>query len=312
MISIIAPVFNTKEQLPEMVESVLKQTCGDWELILVDDGSTDGCVQMCDGYAASDSRIRVVHQKNQGLSAARNTGLSIASGDYLQFLDSDDWLSPDALETLLDTISGSDADMVIFDVVYEWPDNSMRERQSIAPGIYEPELILKRLAEPSIPPYAANKFCRKSLYDGVFFPVGEKWEDVATVIYPVSRAEKIAVIDRALYHYRQRDEAITKQAMKDRSIHKWRFLQYTKRYEFLKANYPQIAEVARGSLVRCGIMYYSFCLRGREDKAERKRVLSIISSPEMDSGLSNTRDRLAWRAFCICPGLTAFLIRLRG
>ncbi len=311
LVTVIMPVYNVLSLLPEAVESVLRQTCPDWELILIDDGSTDGSGAACDRYAASDPRIRVIHQENGGLSAARNTGLSAAAGKYLQFLDSDDWLEPDALEVLLQTASDTGADMVIFDAQYEWPDHSMHERSSLAPGIYTPEFILEKLSVPSIPPYACNKFCLRSLYDGVLFPPGEKWEDVPTVIRPVSRAGAIAVIDRPLYHYRQREDAITKQAIRDGSMHKWKFLQYAKRYDFLRANYPQIAPAARGALVSNGINYCAYCLRGRDQKAERQRVLRLLRSREMGSGPLSPRIRLLRSAFCAFPDLTALLLRLR-
>ena len=90
MVSIILSVYNTHEHLSAAVESVLCQTCADWELILVDDGSTDGSEVICDRFATLDSRIRVIHQENRGISAARNTGLHAATGFYLQFLDSDE------------------------------------------------------------------------------------------------------------------------------------------------------------------------------------------------------------------------------
>lgn len=310
MTSIITPVYNTLQYLPATVESVLCQSCPDWELILVDDGSTDGSAELCDNYAASDPRIHVIHQENSGLSAARNTGLSVAIGDYLQFLDSDDWISPDTLETLLQTISGFDAEMVIFDAQYEFYDHSFHERSSLKPGTYTSEVVLERLSMPSIPPYAWNKFCLRSLYDDILFPVGEKWEDVSTVIYPVSRAKRIAVIDRPLYHYRQREDAITKQAIRDNSIYKWRFLQYAKRFEFLKINYSDIAKVARSSLIRSGLLYYSLYLRGKNCQAERQRILVFMRLPEMGQGLPSTQIRLARIAFCSCPHLTALILRL--
>ena len=312
MVSIILSVYNTHEHLSAAVESVLCQTCADWELILVDDGSTDGSEVICDRFAALDSRIRVIHQENRGISAARNTGLHAATGFYLQFLDSDDWLSPDALEVLLQTISASQTDMVIFDAQYEWCDHSMHERSSLVPGIYGPELVLEKLSVPSLPPYVWNKFCLRSLYDGVLFPEGEKWEDAATVFYPISRAVRIAVIDRPLYHYRQRDGSITKQAMQDNSIYKWRFLQYRKRYEFLCSHYPRIAPAASWSVMVNGMLYYSFCLSGKDHREERINVRRFLRSPEMGRGLSEPRRRLSWLFFCLLPGFTAALYRARA
>ena len=310
IVSVIMPVYNTASYLAEAVESVTNQSFSDWELILINDGSTDDSGTICESYAASDPRIHVIHQENRGLSAARNTGLRTASGEYIQFLDSDDWLFPDALEVLLKAITAFQTDMVIFDLQYEWEDHSLHERSALKPGKYDSEFILKKLSEPSLPPYACNKFCRRYLYDGVLFPVGEKWEDVATVIYPVSRAGQIAVIDRALYHYRQREDAITKQASRDGSIHMWRFLQYSKRYEFLMANYPNIAAAARPALIRNGLMYYSFCLLGNGHQREKQHVLSVLRSPEMGHGLPSIKLRYMRLLFCISPRLTAFLFRI--
>lgn len=115
MISIVIPVYNVEKYLAECVDSVLNQTYTDYEIILVDDGATDNSGRMCDDYAGRDSRIRVIHQKNGGLSAARNTGMAAAKGEYIYFLDSDDFLEPSALEHLLATAQREAADVVFFD-----------------------------------------------------------------------------------------------------------------------------------------------------------------------------------------------------
>ena len=95
LISVIVPVYKVEQYLPQCVESILNQTYRNLELILVDDGSPDGCGKICDAYAEKDSRVRVIHKKNGGLSDARNAGLNAASGDYLSFIDGDDWIEPD-------------------------------------------------------------------------------------------------------------------------------------------------------------------------------------------------------------------------
>ena len=101
MISVIVPVYNVERYLRRCVDSILAQTCRDLEIILVDDGSTDGCPSICDGYAAADSRVKVIHKANGGLSDARNAGLEIASGEWVGFVDSDDFIMPEMYETLL-------------------------------------------------------------------------------------------------------------------------------------------------------------------------------------------------------------------
>lgn len=115
MISVVIPVYNVEKYLTECVDSVLAQSYTDWEIILVDDGATDSSGAICDKYVANDPRIRVIHQKNGGLSAARNTGLKAARREYVYFLDSDDYIEPHALEQLMDTARREHADAVFFD-----------------------------------------------------------------------------------------------------------------------------------------------------------------------------------------------------
>lgn len=309
MISVIMPVFNTKQYLEQAIESVTNQIFQDWELILVDDGSFDGSEKICDDYATKDRRIRVIHQENRGVSEARNTGIKHASGEYVQFLDSDDWLYPETLKTAYEAAINSDSDMVIFDVQYEGEGFSWHEKSTISDGVYDSELILEKLAQPSIPPYACNKFCRRPLYEGVSFPEGEKWEDVATTFYPVSRAKKITVLGKPLYHYRQIKSSITKQALNDKSIYKWRFLQYRKRYEFLKMHFPHIADIAKSTVLKNGLLYYAFFLWENENDKIRFEAYKYLCSTEFDDGIYTMKVRIARELFKLCPELMAFIIR---
>lgn len=121
-VSVVIPVYNVEQFLCECVDSVLKQTYQDYEIILVDDGATDSSGKMCDEYAQKDSRIKVIHRKNGGLSAARNTGLDAASGEYIYFLDSDDWLKKETLQTLVDTAKKDKSDVVFFDAFVFFTD----------------------------------------------------------------------------------------------------------------------------------------------------------------------------------------------
>ena len=113
-ISIIVPVYNVEQYLPAALDSLRAQTCPDWEAILVDDGSPDGCGALCDAAARQDARFRVIHQKNAGVGAARNAGLAAARGTYVQFLDSDDALEPQMVEVLCRTARQTDADLILF------------------------------------------------------------------------------------------------------------------------------------------------------------------------------------------------------
>lgn len=115
--SIIIPVYKTEKYLRECLDSILRQTCGEFEAIVVDDGSPDGCPEICDSYAAQDSRITVIHKENEGVVKARNTALGLVKGKYLVFVDSDDWVESDMLEVYRDLIEDNQADMVIPEII---------------------------------------------------------------------------------------------------------------------------------------------------------------------------------------------------
>ena len=116
-ISVIIPVYNTEKYLKRCVDSVREQTYGNLEIILVDDGSPDGCPQMCDAFAAEDDRIKVIHKENAGVAAARNTGLDVATGEYLTFVDSDDYIAPEMYQSLLDVLMQTDSDIAACNTV---------------------------------------------------------------------------------------------------------------------------------------------------------------------------------------------------
>ena len=124
LISVIVPIYNVEKYLDRCVGSIINQTYKNLEIILVDDGSPDNCPQMCDDYAKKDSRIKVVHKENGGLSDARNAGMKVATGEYVSFIDSDDYISLDFYETLLETIVDNDSDIVECSVVKFYEDNS--------------------------------------------------------------------------------------------------------------------------------------------------------------------------------------------
>ena len=233
-----------------------------------------------------------------------------ARGTYLQFLDSDDWLEPDALEKAVAAAEETGAGVVIFDAVYEWPDRSWHEKSSLAPGVCDGETVLRYLARPSIPPYAWNKFSRRSLYEGVTFPEGEKWEDVPTTFHPVSRAGKVAVLGEALYHYRQRPEAITKRAAADGSIYYWRYRQYRRRYEALEMEHPAAAREAKRSVVRNAVLCAAVWYRGGAHRRERREIRRYLAGAAFrrDLGWKTAAARLG---YLLAPELTAALVRLR-
>lgn len=162
-VSIIVPVYNVEKYLPRCVASLRAQTLADIEIILVDDGSPDGCPQMCDRFAAEDARIRVVHKANGGVSDARNAGIAAARGKYLAFVDSDDFAEPEMFGTMLETAVSHDCDVVMCDCIKEFPDRNEIFSQSIPEGFYDRARITadyfpKLIMQPDLtyPPATSN------------------------------------------------------------------------------------------------------------------------------------------------------------
>lgn len=210
-ISVIVPVYKVEPYLRECVDSILAQTYTDFELILVDDGSPDNCGAICDEYAAQDSRIRVIHQDNGGLSAARNAGLDIARGEFVTFVDSDDAIHPEYLSFLLEIHYKTGADISVCHFLRyseEIPEAElcgieisaeMTGRQSCY-ELYGEEAVVYTTAW--------GKLYRSDLFEGIRYPVGWIHEDEATTYKLLFRAHKVAVMDNALYFYRQNPDGI--------------------------------------------------------------------------------------------------------
>ena len=144
-LSIVVPVYKVEKYLPKCIDSILAQTFRDFELILIDDGSPDNCGAICDDYAARDSRIKVIHQENAGVSAARNAGLDIATGTYLGFVDSDDWIEPEMYETMIATAKEKQVDVVVCGIRYCTDSGESIRSDLIDNRAYTAEEMLKAL-----------------------------------------------------------------------------------------------------------------------------------------------------------------------
>ena len=205
-ISVIVPVYNVAQYLPQCVDSILSQDYGDLEVILIDDGSTDPSGEICDQYATRDSRVQVIHQKNGGAAAAKNAGLRIASGDYLTFADSDDYLEPGAYGFLMKTLLETDADAVqgSFREIYR----NRAEEQRISEGIMEGYDYLLRFPKDFSCALLWNKLYRRELFDGVFFEEGHKIDDEYFTYQGFLRPRKVVRADRIVYNYRKRASSV--------------------------------------------------------------------------------------------------------
>ncbi|MDO5558705.1 MAG: glycosyltransferase family 2 protein [Oscillospiraceae bacterium] len=224
LISIIVPIYNVEKYLDECVRSLINQTYRNIEIILVDDGSPDNCPQMCDKYALTDSRIRVVHKKNGGLSDARNAGIEVANGKYYAFIDSDDYISVLFIEMLYNAAVSENAQIVQTNLV-RFRDGEMPvEPDTASPSVKTytgRQMNYNLYGEIYVPTVVVwSKLYRAELFDNIRFPVGKINEDEFTTYKLFYKSEKVCFIDLPLYFYRFNSESIMNSSFSLKRMHK--------------------------------------------------------------------------------------------
>lgn len=225
LISVIVPVYQAEKLIRRCVESVLRQTFEDWELILVDDGSKDSSGRLCDAYATEDKRIRVLHQENAGVSAARNVGIEASSSEYIAFLDSDDYIEPNMLELLVDAMCSSGADTAGCGNLYLYPDGRLVPEALLSSGLYIGEDIKKAIVRPLLRDRLEgdilNGYIVRFLYKSSIIKEhsikfsGAYLEDEVFLIEYFSIAGKLAVVDEPLYVYMMNPESVTRKYLEN-------------------------------------------------------------------------------------------------
>jgi len=211
LVSIIVPIYKVEPYLRRCLDSIVNQTYTNLEIILVDDGSPDGCPQICDEYAARDKRIVVIHKGNGGLSDARNAGLDICKGEYISFVDSDDWVDETYIETLLDLSIKENADISIGNHSFAYENGSIKTISFESKSYLKSEAIKKIILHQTLPWGASwGKIYKRNIFFKYNFPIGKFHEDDYTSYKFIYEANKIACIDKTLYNYFQRNDSISK------------------------------------------------------------------------------------------------------
>ncbi len=203
-LSVIVAVYNIAAYLPECLDSIRSQDYENLEVILIDDGATDNSGQICDRYAALDPRIRVIHQKNGGAAAAKNAGLRIATGEYLTFVDGDDFLDPNVYGYMMSVLKESAADAAHFGFRYVY--RTKKEDYPIVPGrsVISAKEYLCRFNTDWTCAICVNKIYKRRLFDGVFFEEGHRIDDEYFTYKGFLNAKTVVCDDRIIYNYRQR------------------------------------------------------------------------------------------------------------
>lgn len=225
LVSVVVPIYNVEDYLEKCIQSIQKQTYENLEIILVDDGATDRCGELCDEYARYDGRIRVVHKVNGGLSDARNAGIEIATGKYFVFIDSDDYIHPQMIELLYGSIKDQDAQIAVcgFQSVKEDEHVEQEKLQDVTTVLIEKEedrleyFMEKTYGEFTV---AWNKMYPAELFKEIRYPKGKIHEDEFTTYRLLEKVKRVAYIKEPLYYYVQRGSSIMGEAFNERRLHR--------------------------------------------------------------------------------------------
>ena len=297
----VVPVFNVAPYLARCVDSILQQDHASLQVILVDDGSTDGSGEMCDGF--EDPRIEVIHQVNAGLSEARNTGMGRVAGEYVTFVDSDDWLAPDFVSRLLHLLVEHDADTAVAGLLRTSDEAATIAVVSGEVRVLDRDQAMMALngALHTVLTVAWAKLYRTSTLKGVTFPPGRLHEDEFTTYRALAASRRVVVSDRQLYFYWQRPDSITGMTPKQRN---WSdvIAAYRERQEFLESGFSDdVAVLGRVELFR-KLMHFRQWL-GEDQTEERARTLAEMRRLEQSLKGARCSVRLFCAAYVRFPRL---------
>lgn len=254
LLSVIIPVYNVEEYLARCVDSILGQTYSALEVILVDDGSPDNSGSICDAYAQKDSRVRVIHKKNGGLSSARNAGMDAAIGAYITFVDSDDWIEADGYEHLMDLMQRYQVQLVcggnvdVYEATGEKVPGLTPAKEEV---ITAEEMVARMFMWQGCDSSACDKIYHRKLLETFRYPEGKVCEDVAVTYKIVLGTDRVALSDRPFYNYYHHAGSITISTAEEITDKTFHFSRHTEEiYPYIQKNHPAIEPQARYLRVR--------------------------------------------------------------
>lgn len=311
LISIIVPVYNVEQYLRRCIDSLINQTLKEIEIILVDDGSTDSSGSICDEYEIKDNRIRVIHKNNRGLSHSRNIGIDIAKGKYILFVDSDDFIHPQMIEILYNTIIDNDADITIcdFDRVYENTNVEFEKYENIQDiNIYNNIEALNELYSKNVVKFviAWNKLYKRELFENLRYKEGKIHEDEFIIHELLYRSNKVIHIHLSLYFYLQRQDSIMNSKFSVRRLDG--LDAYRERITFFK--YRNEKELFEKAIFRYSkeffIYYYKLKYEVNNSKKYLKKIkkdYTLLFRYIMMSPYYTKKEKVIISMFCISPKL---------
>ena len=305
-ISIIVPVYHVENELKRCLDSLLAQTFSDYEIILINDGGNDAETEICEEYAANNECIVYRYQTNQGVSAARNTGLSVARGGWIMFVDGDDWVSEDFCLKAFESVNYNQAQMAIFDLEYVIGEErkGIIHRSCLKQGIYPVEIVLAERLAGNITGYLCNKIYKRELWDGIIFPVGELWEDDAVFHEVMDRADKIAIIHDVLYYYdTKREDSITHVAFRTGEWTKWLYIQRKKRFLYIKEHRPEMIHIECNAMAGAALGYARLLVKNKNGLSEIREINRWLHTHNVRINNGTVKRRTAYSLLFYCPDI---------
>lgn len=278
LISVIIPIYKVERYLNKCIESVVQQTYRQLEIILVDDGSPDMCPSICDKWAEKDSRIKVVHKENGGLSDARNIGLKIATGEYISFIDSDDYINPYMYEFLMIAVVQEGCDVAGCEVQRFVEDEDPVEVPLCKEYavLNKKEAMMELIRDARVQQITCNKIYQKSLIVDILFPVGKYHEDEFWTYQVIGKANRVAIVEYVGYNYLQRSDSImgVRYSMKRLDAIEAKVL----RQSYLEEKMPELATEGKINLLFSCLYQGQLALKSlsREEKKKTFKQLKDV------------------------------------
>ncbi len=313
MISVLVPVYNVEKYLRRCLDSILMQTCTDYEIVLVDDGSTDQSGSICDAYAAEHRCIRVIHQENAGLAQVRNVSLAAAQGEYITFVDSDDAIEPTYLEVLMRDLEENGADIAICSWS-EVSDDGVRSELSWdlkekGLQVWETQQAVKSLLyQKGIDNNSWGKLYTREVLQGVVFPAGRVYEDIATTYKILLKGKRICYRPEPLYLYTSNAAGISQSEFSPRRMDLIDMAEGM--YLDIERRFPEYRRAAQARLLRAYIHVYLQIPDRAEFKAYQSRIFRGIRkhcAAVAGDGEAKRGTRMAAFIACIHPVLLRWL-----
>lgn len=275
LVSIVVPIYNVEPYLYRCVNSILEQDYTTLEVILVDDGSPDNCGAICDEYSQLDSRVKVIHKKNGGLSDARNAGLAVATGNYIAFIDSDDWIATDYISTMLNLMLDTGCDICECGVIKTTGMVNHDDSNDIEATSYDRLAALSELIyDKNLKQHVWNKLYTRDCIKQELFPVGKTNEDEFWTYRVFGNANKVVQVNKVLYYYFQRESSIMGvgynlkrlDALEAKNI----------RQEYIEKNFPELSDIAKCNLF-ASCIYSGQMILKHLNSADRQIAQDVVN-----------------------------------